>query len=212
MFLYVKDKSVISELKSICEDIIKSVQKSALKDFFTFQFNLIGSGSTNLITQNGDNGEYDLDYNFILQKDKKNLFSKPEKIKNLFIQAFNEENPKLGFKCAENSTSVITSKLVYGNKLFFSFDVAILCEGYNGNYLKIKYSKSGGQYYWNEIKSSRNYQQKIKELKKIGAWNETRELYLHKKNMHLERHEDISSFSVLLEALNELCQKYQVQL
>ena len=57
----------------------------------------------NLITQNGETGEYDLDYNFILQKDKQNLFSNPKKIKELFIKAFNEVNPDLGFKPAENN-------------------------------------------------------------------------------------------------------------
>ena len=166
----------------------------------------------NLITQNGETGEYDLDYNFILQKDKQNLFSNPKKIKELFIQAFNEVNPDLGFKPAENNTSVITSKLIFGGKLHFSFDVAILCEGYNGNYLKLIHSKTTNEYYWNELKSSRNYQYKIKELKRIGVWNDVREAYLYKKNTYLCRGEDRASFSVLLEVLNEFCMRYKDEL
>lgn len=210
MYNYVKDKEELAELKRACECIIKRVQKSELRNYFTFQFNLIGSGKYNLITQNGD-GEYDLDYNFILQKDKKDLFSNPERIKELFINAFNEVNPDLGFEPTENSTSVITSKLIYENRLRFSFDVAILCEGYNGNYLKIVFNKLTGQYYWNEIKSSKNYQTKIEALKAQNAWGEARKIYIDKKNRYLSQQNNRSSFSILLETLNELCSKYRIR-
>ncbi len=204
MYQFVTDKEELRELKNACETIIKNVQKSWLKEYFTFQFVLIGSGSKNLITKNGENGEYDLDYNFILQKDKQGLANNPKKIKELFIQAFNEANPGLGFKPAENSTSVITSKLVYEQRLFFSFDVAILCEGNNGNYLKIRRNKQNNQYYWNEEKHSRNYQSKIKAIKDADKWNPLRDRYLELKNHYLSRQEDIASFSVLIQAINEI--------
>ena len=204
MYQFVTDKSQLQELRKACETIIKNVQKSWLKDYFTFQFVLIGSGSNNLITQNGESGEYDLDYNFILQKDKKGLANNPKKIKELFIQAFNEANPGLGFEPAENSTSVITSKLVFEHRLYFSFDVAILCEGNNGNYLKIRRNKQNNQYYWNEEKKSCNYQAKIKAIKDAGEWKQLRDKYLQLKNMYLSRQEDIASFSVLIQAINEI--------
>lgn len=206
MYKYVTNKHELDELKKACETIIKNVQTSWLKDYFTFQFNLIGSGSNNLITQNGDDGEYDLDYNFILQKDKQGLINDPKKIKELFILSFNKANPNLGFKPAENSTSVITSKLIYGNRFRFSFDVAILCEGNDGNYLKIVQNKSNNQYYWNEVPHSRNYQTTIKLIKKKGKWNELRIRYLELKNLFLSRGEDIASFSILIQALNEIKQ------
>ncbi len=57
MYQYVTDKAELKDLKNACETIIKNVQKSWLKDYFTFQFILIGSGSNNLITQNGESGE-----------------------------------------------------------------------------------------------------------------------------------------------------------
>jgi len=205
MFDYVNDKEELKELRQACEAIIKNVQHSWLRDYFTFQFNLIGSGSNNLIMKNGANGEYDLDYNFILQKDKKGLGNNPKAIKELFIEAFNEVNPDLGFKPAENSTSVITSKLVYGGKLRFSFDVAIMCESNNGNYLKIVFNKKTGQYYWNEVPQSRNYQSKIKAIKVAGGWNQLRDRYRNLKNHHLSMNDDASSFSILIQALNEIC-------
>lgn len=73
MYKYVSKKEII-DIREYCEEIIKKIQKSQLKDFFTFSFYLIGSGKTNLITINGDNDTYDLDYNLILQKDKADLF------------------------------------------------------------------------------------------------------------------------------------------
>lgn len=209
MYDFIKNKQELKELKKACENIIKNVQNSSLREYFTFQFQLIGSGMNNLITQNGETGEYDLDYNFILQKDKHNLFTNPKKIKELFIKAFNEVNPDLGFKPAENNTSVITSKLIYGGQLHFSFDVAIMCEGNNGNYLKLIHSKTTGEYFWNELKSSQNYQYKIKKLKQLGAWNNVREAYLSRKNTYLRRGEERASFSILLEIINEFCMCYK---
>lgn len=212
MYSFVEDKRELKEIREVCEQIIKSIQSSWLKEYFTFQFNLIGSGGVKLVTRNGSDGEYDLDYNLIIQKDKQNLFSNPKRIKEIFIEAFNDVNPNFGFKNAENSSSVITSKLVYDNRLYFSFDVAILCEGYNGNYLKITQNKKTSQYYWGEIKSSRNYKSKMNALKKLGVWNEVRNLYLSKKNMHLSRQDEIASFSVLLETLNELSSQYGIEI
>lgn len=212
MYSFVEDKRELKEIREVCEQIIKSIQSSWLKEYFTFQFNLIGSGGVKLVTRNGSDGEYDLDYNLIIQKDKQNLFSNPKRIKEIFIEAFNDVNPNFGFKNAENSSSVITSKLVYDNRLYFSFDVAILCEGYNGNYLKITQNKKTSQYYWSEIKSSRNYKSKMNALKKLGVWNEVRNLYLSKKNMHLSRQDEIASFSVLLETLNELSSQYGIEI
>lgn len=212
MYSFVEDKRELKEIREVCEQIIKSIQSSWLKEYFTFQFNLIGSGGVKLVTRNGCDGEYDLDYNLIIQKDKQNLFSNPKRMKEIFIEAFNDVNPNFGFKNAENSSSVITSKLVYDNRLYFSFDVAILCEGYNGNYLKITQNKKTSQYYWSEIKSSRNYKSKMNALKKLGVWNEVRNLYLSKKNMHLSRQDEIASFSVLLETLNELSSQYGIEI
>lgn len=211
MYSYIEDKNLRNRLREACEEIINGVQKSFLKDYFTFQFKLIGSGETRLITQNGDNGVFDLDYNFILQKDKKGLISNPKMIKELFMKAFNEVNPRLGFSPANNSSSVITSRLIMDNSLFFSFDVAILCEGNNGNYFKIIYDKFSDRYIWNEIKHSRGYTTKISILKRMGKWADVKALYIKKKNQYLCRNEERSSFSVLLETVNQICDHYGVQ-
>ena len=164
----------------------------------------------NILTKNGENGEYDLDYNLIIQKDKQGLIDNPKRIKDLFMKAFNEANPTLGFKSPENSTSVITSKLTYDNRLHFSFDVAIMCEGYDGDYLKIKYNRNNDLYYWNQVKDSSGYKTKIKALKSMNLWVEAKERYLEKKNMYLKRNEEKASFSILLEVLKEMNDVYHL--
>lgn len=203
MYKYVSKKE-IRDIREYCEEIIKKIQKSQLKDFFTFSFYLIGSGKTNLITINGDNGTYDLDYNLILQKDKADLFSKPQKIKELFSKEFDKERNNFNIKKIENSSSVITLK--FKDKKA-NVDIAILRKNNNGNYSKIIYDKSKNRYIWNEIKCSKNYQDNINLIKQQMYWNEVRDKYLFKKNSYLRQNKNISSFSILLETINEVMQR-----
>ena len=88
MFDYAKPDDVRILTKE-CEEIIHYVQKY-LKEYFTFDIRLIGSGDKKLVTKNGSNSSFDLDYNLIIQRDKKNLIDDPKKIKNLFQNAFNK--------------------------------------------------------------------------------------------------------------------------
>lgn len=152
MYKYVSKKE-IRDIREYCEEIIKKIQKSQLKDFLTFSFYLIGSGKTNLITINGDNDTYDLDYNLILQKDKADLFFKPQKIKELFSKEFDKERNNFNIKKIENSSSVITLK--FKDKKA-NVDISILRKNNNGNYSKIIYDKNKNRYIWNEIKCSKN--------------------------------------------------------
>lgn len=203
MYKYVSKKE-IRDIREYCEEIIKKLQKSELKEFFTFSFYLIGSGKTNLITINGDNGTYDLDYNLILQKDKADLFSKPQKIKELFSKEFDKERNNFNIKKIENSSSVITLK--FKDKKV-NVDIAILRKNNNGNYSKIIYDKNKNRYIWNEIKCSKNYQENINLIRQQMCWNEVRDRYLFKKNSYLRQNKNISSFSILLETINEVMQR-----
>lgn len=203
MYKYVSKKE-IRYIREYCEEIIKKIQKSKLKDFLTFSFYLIGSGKTNLITINGDNGTYDLDYNLILQKDKEDLFSKPQKIKELFSKEFDKERNNFNIKKIENSSSVITLK--FKDKKA-NVDIAILRKNNNGNYSKIIYDKNKNRYIWNEIKCSKNYQDNINLIRQQMCWNEVRDRYLFKKNSYLRQNKNISSFSILLETINEVMQR-----
>ena len=140
----------------------------------------------------------------ILQKDKADLFSKPQKIKELFSKEFDKERNNFNIKKIENSSSVITLK--FKDKKA-NVDIAILRKNNNGNYSKIIYDKNKDRYIWNEIKCSKNYQDNINLIKQQMCWNEVRDRYLFKKNSYLRQNKNISSFSILLETINEVMQR-----
>ncbi len=190
------------EVKKQCEELIHKVQKE-LCNYFTFDIRLIGSGKTHLIMRQGESGAFDFDYNLILQKDKKNLISSDvKKIKELFISAFNKEMIGSNFKNAQNRHPVITIKMLNGNSVKFLFDVAIVCEGNNGSFYRIIFDKDKQKYIWNELRGSKNYQQRFKAMKDAGKLEKFRERYRDKKNDPTKRNHP--SFSLFLETLNEM--------
>lgn len=76
-------QSEVKELESWCMDILHAVQEE-VRDYFTFDIRLIGSGDKRLVTQNSDES-FDLDYNIILQRDKKGLLNNPKQIKDKLL-------------------------------------------------------------------------------------------------------------------------------
>ncbi len=196
------DPQKIKTLAKWCEDILHSVQEE-VRDYFTFDIRLIGSGDKRLVTQNADQS-FDLDYNIILQKDKKNLLNNPKQIKEIFVSRFNRvlEANVSNFKYASDSTSVITVKISLDNKLF-AFDVAIIVENNDGVFYRLTNDKESGRYIWNEIALSADYFERVKRVKDNGLWEEFRKRYLELKNMHLRRQDGVKSFSIFLETLNE---------
>ena len=81
-YTYAKQRDV-TELNKWCLDIIHNVQRD-LKEYFTFDIRLVGSGEKRLVTMDS-NGLFDLDYNLIIQRDKQDLINNPKTIKNLFL-------------------------------------------------------------------------------------------------------------------------------
>lgn len=193
----------VKELTKWCEEIIKEVQVE-LKEYFTFSFNLIGSGGKKLVTQNAEEA-FDLDYNLILQKDKQGLIDNPQRIKDIIRGAFDrvlKENVK-NYKGSSDSTSVITASIVDNHRRTFSFDVAIYVEGDNGYLYRLIHDKKSQRYIWNQVPKSRDYEYKLQKIKEDGEWQEFKDRYLDLKNMHLRRNDNIKSFSIFLETLNE---------
>ena len=120
-----------------CTKIINLVQEE-LNKYFTFDFRLIGSGEKRLVTADGDKC-FDLDYNLILKKDKKDLLGDPKRIKLLFVNAFSKilkANVK-GYTHSCDSTSIVTNKIIIEDKLVFKFDVAIIVQGDDDCYYKL---------------------------------------------------------------------------
>ncbi|MDE6645897.1 MAG: hypothetical protein K2J69_01130, partial [Malacoplasma sp.] len=69
-FTYVTKKEY-SDLKVSLIELIKLVQNEFRNDYFTFQFNFIGSAKYNMITIGNPNKGFDFDVNFEIQKIKR---------------------------------------------------------------------------------------------------------------------------------------------
>lgn len=82
-------KSEYEPVRNEIESIIKKVQNLVREDF-TFQFKLVGSGNKHLITRvvNGNRG-FDFDYNLILNCEK-GYYWKPKFAKEKLLIAFDE--------------------------------------------------------------------------------------------------------------------------
>lgn len=202
MYRFANQKDV-KELAKWCESIIKNVQKE-VKEYITFSFELIGSGGKKLVTQN-DEQAFDLDYNLIVQKDKAGLIDYPRDLKNIVRNAFDRvlrENVE-GYCGSKDSKSVISVVFTDGIKRTFSFDVAIYVEADNGYMYRLINDKNTNRYIWNQVPKSRKYEDKLHAIKENGEWEDFKDRYLELKNMHLSRQDDVSSFSIFLETLNE---------
>lgn len=195
-----------------CTSVLKDVQ-ILVRDWFTFDFRLIGSGGKHLVTYN-EGQPFDLDYNIIIQKDKHSLHDKPAIIKEKFIEAFKAVfsetityfNVDEYFKI-NNSTSVITLKYISNGMLEFSFDVAIMQENENGYLEKIIFDKKNNVFIWNKVKQSDNLYDKAVQVKQNYDWNKVRKRYLKLKNKSLSNQDDTKSFSIFVQVINEFYNK-----
>lgn len=211
MYEYIQDKKLRSKLRECFESNVSKVQKF-VKDYFTFSYKLIGSGDNRLMMVNGKNKTIDLDYNLVIQRDKKQLIDNPKKIKSIFMDAFRQACGKSSK--VSDSTKVITCKVGNIGGYNFSFDVAIFIECNDGFVYKLINDKNAvpSRYIWNKIPKSQDYEYKFLLLKRDGYWDEIKTLYRNKKNKFLKSGEDISSFEILLSVINELTQKHRINL
>ena len=193
----------VTKLNLWCLDVIHDVQK-IVKDYFTFDIRLIGSGEKRLVTQD-ENGVFDLDYDLIIQRDKKELLNNPKAIKQVFINAFNDAMRRRisNYNHVYDSTSVIRSNILLNNEISFSFDVALLVKADNDSYYRIINDKGTGNYIWNQVRGSKNYLERFQIIKQQGHWEDFKERYLYLKNFHYNRGDKVKSFSIFLETLNE---------
>lgn len=198
------EQRAVTDLNKWCINILHDVQKE-VSDYFTFDIRLIGSGDKRLVTQNAEES-FDLDYNIILQKDKKGLLDNPKQNKDIFIARFNKVLNRYIDNCyhTSDSTSVITIKNIQKGKLLFSFDVAIIVEGNDGYFYRLTNDKNSNRYIWNRVKNSADYFEKFQRIKEKGLWLKFKNRYLELKNWHLSRQDGVKSFSIFLETLNEV--------
>lgn len=208
-----KHSKMVSQARDNLIDIIRDIQNE-VRDQLTFQFEIVGSYSRNMITYDPkSNIGFDLDVNIYLNYED-NEYS-PKEIKQLLIKAFNKNIKKYGYSNVEDSTRVITIKIkdTENSKVKHSVDFAIVnkYEGDDGyqNQEYIRFNKAKNFYTW-EKQGNGFYMidKKIKLIKEEGLWMELRDMYLRLKNANTDKHK--KSRSLFVEAVNNIYNEYNL--
>ena len=198
------------EARDVRMDLIYLIRDvgNYVRDYFTFQFNFIGSSARNMITYDADsNIGYDFDVN-IYVNDPDEEYS-PEEIRTKIFEALQAVAPNYGYQKIENSTSVITIKMVdyYNSRICHSCDFAVVYDCEDGHQQYIRLNKVTNQYQW--VYRGKGYEgqtKKIEWLKQKGLWNEVRDYYLYKKDSN--SNPDKHSRAIFAETINEMCKKH----
>ena len=181
------------------------------EDYLEVDFELVGSGAKNLITQNG-NEPPDVDFNFVIHDMNGNYKESDIKdyMKENLDNVLKEKEYRHG---SSDSTSVLTNKSVpvYKNAVF-NVDVAII-KIENDNWYRLIHEKhenrasdrwcwNGGIYYSVII-------EKAEAIKEANGWEVFRDRYLERKDRYLKNNDyNHPSYVVYIEIVNEVYKMY----
>ena len=209
MYHYLDDKEFVSKMRSLCGDIMQDLCHILKEDYdIGATFYLVGSGKRKLIMQN-NNEPVDLDYNLEIIRCED--FEDCRYIKECARRAFNKALYSYDLVDCEDSTSSLTSKLIYfkGNSMGFRLDVCITVRDEDDAYYRLIHKKTGfvgwDEYYWNIAPNSKKINEKVKYIKSSGKWELVSQQYKIIKNMYLIRNDsNHPSFICYVEAVNNV--------
>lgn len=193
------------------ESIINKVQ-DLVRDKFTFQYQLIGSGGHHLITRiAGGNQGFDFDYNLIINNPEDSQIWNPDYIRITFINAFREVVRGTRYSDPNDKTPVIQIKFIDqdNSRIVHSCDFAMIYYPNDGDshyYKYAKHNKYTNQYTWEERSLSKYADGKVEWIKDNKLWDKLAEEYLKIKNNNKD--ENKHSFSLYLEAINNIFNYY----
>ena len=209
-FQYVNPKQLSSVKKELIQ-IIHAVQNE-VRQYFTFQFYFVGSVKRNIVTCDvKSNIGFDFDVD-IHVNDAECAFSAKE-IKTKIMSALNKVAYPYGYDNAEDSTRVITIKVMdrKNSKILHSCDFAIVNDYTDDDGKKrqeyIHFHKKQKTYSWQ--KQPQEFyllDEKAEWIKDCGYRQKVRDLYIKKKNCNNDLYKH--SRSIYAETIHEICQKY----
>lgn len=173
---------------------------------FSFEAHLVGSGKKNLITREiGGNKGFDFDYNLMLFTLNGQMY--PAKyVNDCFMEAFRYAVRGTGWKDPEDSTSVLTIKVVdqKNSRINHSCDFAIVFYDTEGMLHYRHHYKDTGGYGFPQRPDSNKIDECVKTIRDYysDGWGLIRDKYLQMKNNN--RDEDKKSFMLYIEAVNAL--------
>lgn len=204
-------KSELSPVKEQVEEIIKMLQDAMREYGVTFTFKLVGSGGKHLVTRvvNGNTG-FDFDYNLGIQKDGD--FSARElrlKVKSKLESVLTGT----GYSTVSAGKQSMTFKFVdhENSRVIHSCDFALVndYEDEAGDLYQaiLIWIKDEDNYIWNKRPYTKNYGDKLSNLKANGLWQEVKDEYLKIKNNNQDKEK--KSFSLFFEAINNVYNRYE---
>lgn len=213
MYFYVENKTITKQMRNLSSKLLTELRDKLNSEAgINTQIRIVGSGSHNLATRNGDENP-DVDYNLL-------IIDSPSydgrRVKETIRKAFNGVLKKNGLRDCQDSRSVLTVTdipLSSADIKSFSMDLGIVRENdETKKMMRLVHFKTGSiqtdQYSWEEIPDSDSVKAKEEAIKKAGCWAEVRDRYLELKNMYLRnRDHDHLSYVVYIEAINEVYSK-----
>ena len=210
------DESECKRYRSDCSHVLKKTCALLKEKCINAQFTLVGSGARNMVTRNGS-GPFDLDYNLEIIKAPDEYWNDLRHLKNTVRILLDKAEGLTCFSESQDSTSCLTALLHFKDEpaVEFSFDVAIVAKNSDGTLCRLIHNKNvweygNDQYVWNEVPSSHNIAQKVKQIKINDLWLDVRERYIYLKNLYLSHplEKDHPSFIVYVEAVNQIYNQY----
>lgn len=211
MYHYLDDKEFLHKMRALSGEIMQLLCHYLKEDYdIGANFYLVGSGAKNLIMQN-ENNPVDLDYNLEIVRCED--FEDCRYLKECARKTFNKCLREYKLRDCEDSTSSLTSKLIYfntGNSTGFSIDICITVRDTKDNYYRLIHEKTGWSYndrfFWNMAPQSKQLKKKVSYIKEHGRWELVRTQYRNIKNKYLKQNdlEHHPSFVCYVEAINNV--------
>lgn len=173
------NKADLKPYKELFNEAMKYIRSTVID--LEYYYRLVGSAKRNLVIEHHNKG-FDLDYQIIFYKSiqPKNS-SELIKIKQDFINAFNDFFVNKGYNHADDSTSAITIKNVDESKIINSYDVVILSPESNGLFIFKYQDEAKTQMCLNQVKNSLEFQKNYKKIKGAENWSILRNIYIKKR-------------------------------
>lgn len=206
MYILVNSKQVKPYEKECLEILHKAQKKLRTDQRITFQITIVGSGANKIVTKNGENGTFDLDFNLLLYKIPQKFGNNLLLLKRTIRQTIDEIIPN-DYSHGKDSTSAITYVRSKNNQIEFHFDIGLIRANKKGHLQRLVYEDSAKQILtWNKIFNIKNINQKTKLIRKHNAFAKVKERYVKLKNQNLSRQNDIPSYSLYSQAINDVYQ------
>lgn len=208
MYILVNSKQVKPYEKECLAILHQAQQKLRKSEKLTFQITMVGSGAHKIVTKNGENGAFDLDFNLILHRVPSKLVHDLPLLKRTIRQAIDQFIPN-NYSHGKDSTSVITY-VKQNNQVNFHFDIGLIkAEKKDQRYRLVYENNAKNMMTWNQVFNTEKLTQKAQLIRKHNAFHQVRQRYVELKNQALSDQNEISSYSLYAQAINDVFQNFK---